>query len=84
MVRHADPIKRLPKGTQLHVLIEKEGRWYVGTCLELGIASHGRTRAKCLAMVREAVELFLSTATKEQVAYRIKQQLEEFCELALS
>jgi len=84
MVKHAEPSGRLPKGTRLHVLIEKEGRLYVGHCLELGIASQGRTRKECLAMVKEAVELWLDTVTKEQMAQRLKQMAGEFCELSIT
>jgi predicted RNase H-like HicB family nuclease len=83
MVKNLGPVKRLLKRTPLHVLLEKEDRWYVGHCLELGITSQGRTRKRCLAMVREAVESWLEAASKEEVGYRIKKQAKRFCELSL-
>lgn len=40
-------------------LVWKEGKWYVARCLELEVASQGRTKKEALANLREAVELYL-------------------------
>jgi len=47
---------KLPK---LTAVIEKEGKWYVATCPELGVASQGRSFEEAEAMIVEAVELLL-------------------------
>jgi hypothetical protein len=43
------PKVKLPK---LTAVIEKEGKWYVATCPELGIASQGRTLEEAEAMIQ--------------------------------
>jgi len=40
-------------------VVNKEGKWYVATCPELGIASQGRTVEKSIDNLREALELYL-------------------------
>jgi predicted RNase H-like HicB family nuclease len=57
-------MKKLPS---LTAVIEKEGKWYVATCPELGVASQGRTLKEAQDMVQEAVNLFLETATPEEI-----------------
>ncbi len=42
-----------------HALVWKEGRWYVARCLELQVASQGKTKKEALENLREAVELYL-------------------------
>ncbi len=42
---------KLPK---LTVVIEKEGKWYVATCPELGVASQGRSFEEAEAMIRQS------------------------------
>ncbi len=37
--------------------ITKEGRWFVAQCLEVDVASQGRTEKDALANLREALEL---------------------------
>ena len=39
--------------------INKEGRWYVSKCLELGVVSQGKTIEEATYNLKEAVELFL-------------------------
>ena len=36
----------------------KEGKWIIAQCLEVDVASHGRTRAQALRNLREALELY--------------------------
>jgi predicted RNase H-like HicB family nuclease len=45
----------------LHVLIEKEGRLYSALCLELDVASQGRTIAEAKRNIVEALELYLES-----------------------
>lgn len=39
--------------------INKEGKWYVAKCLELGVVSQGKTIEKATKNLKEAVELYL-------------------------
>lgn len=57
-------MKKLPS---LTAVIEKEGKWYVATCPELGVASQGRTLKEAHEMVQEAVNLFLETASPDEI-----------------
>ena len=57
-------MKKIPS---LTAVIEKEGKWYVATCPELGVASQGRTLKEARSMVQEAVNLFLETASPEEI-----------------
>jgi len=45
----------------LHVLIEKEGRLYSALCLEMDVASQGRSIAEAKKNVIEAIELYLES-----------------------
>lgn len=40
-------------------VVNKEGRWYVATCPELGVTSQGKTVEKSIDSLREAIELYL-------------------------
>ena len=40
-------------------VINKEGKWYVSRCLELGVVSQGETIEKAQENLKEAVDLFL-------------------------
>ena len=57
-------MKKVPS---LTAVIEKEGKWYVATCPELGVASQGRTLKEAEGMIQEAVNLFLETASPEEI-----------------
>lgn len=37
--------------------VRREGDWYVSQCLELDIASQGKTEEEALANLKEAIEL---------------------------
>jgi len=39
--------------------IQKEGKWYVAQCVELGVASQGKTLIEARKNLKEAVELYL-------------------------
>jgi len=40
-------------------VVNQEGKWYVASCPELGIASQGRFVEDSLDNLREAIELYL-------------------------
>lgn len=40
-------------------VVNREGKWYVASCPELGISSQGRTVEDSLDNLREAIELYL-------------------------
>jgi len=40
-------------------VVNREGKWYVASCPELGITSQGRTVEDSLDNLREAIELYL-------------------------
>jgi predicted RNase H-like HicB family nuclease len=40
--------------------VTKEGRWFVAQCLEVDVASQGRTEKQALANLRDALELHFS------------------------
>jgi predicted RNase H-like HicB family nuclease len=45
----------------------KEGKWFVATCPELGIASQGRTRTEAYDMLAEAAELWLESSSGVEI-----------------
>jgi predicted RNase H-like HicB family nuclease len=52
---------------QLTASISKEGKWFVAQCLEVDVASQGKTEKQALKNLQEALELYLEepTATKK-------------------
>ena len=48
-------------------IIEKEGKWYVALCPELDVASQGKTMEDSLKNLKEAVELYLETASPAEL-----------------
>ena len=63
---------RLPK---LTAVIEKEGKWYVATCPELGVASQGQSMQEAEAMIQEAVELLLAEADETEIRRRLNREV---------
>ena len=61
---------KLPR---LTAVIEKEGKWYVATCPELGVASQGRTNEEAELMLQEAVELLLEDADEAEIRRRLNR-----------
>jgi len=51
--------------------IHKEGDVYVAFCPELDIASQGETIETARENLREAIELFLETASCQEIAERL-------------
>lgn len=60
----------------LTVIIEKGELAYVASCPELDVASQGSTSPEAEANLREAVELFLETASANEVAERLSRNVE--------
>jgi predicted RNase H-like HicB family nuclease len=58
-------------GQKLTAIIEKEGTGYVALCPELDIASQGDTVERARDNLKEALELFYETASKEEIESRI-------------
>jgi predicted RNase H-like HicB family nuclease len=56
-------------------IIEREGDAYVAVCLEFDIASQGATVSEARENLREAVELFLETASPSEVQLRRKGEV---------
>jgi len=51
----------------------KEGKWYVATCPELGVASQGRTGEEAELMLQEAVELLQEDADEAEIWRRLNR-----------
>jgi predicted RNase H-like HicB family nuclease len=56
-------------------IIEREDDAYVALCPELDIASQGDTVSEARANLQEAIELFLETASPEEVQRRLKDEV---------
>lgn len=56
-------------------VIEREDSGYVATCPELDIASQGDTVAEARANLREAIELYLETASPDEVGRRLGNEV---------
>jgi predicted RNase H-like HicB family nuclease len=52
-------------------ILEKEGKLYTALCPEVDIASQGETVEEALDNLKEAVELFLETASEEEIVERL-------------
>lgn len=48
-------------------VVDKEGKLFVALCPELDVASQGKTRASAIAHLKEAVRLFLETASPAEL-----------------
>ena len=56
---------------KLTAIIEKEGAGYVSLCPELDIASQGDSVEHARDNLREALELFLETASPQEIEQRM-------------
>ena len=56
-------------------IIEREDDAFVALCPELDIASQGSTVSEARANLQEAIELFLETASPEEVRRRLKDEV---------
>ncbi|MDD5731785.1 MAG: type II toxin-antitoxin system HicB family antitoxin [Patescibacteria group bacterium] len=46
------------KKIDLKSVVWKEGRYYVSQCLDVDVASYGKTKKEALKMLQEALELY--------------------------
>ena len=60
---------------QLTAIIEREEDGYVSLCPELDIASQGNTIEEALKNLREALELFLETASPKEIKTRMHEEV---------
>ncbi|MDE0623397.1 MAG: type II toxin-antitoxin system HicB family antitoxin [Bryobacterales bacterium] len=60
----------MPK--ELTAIIEREGNGYVALCPELDVVSQGDTVIEARSNVREALELFLETASETEIEQRFR------------
>jgi predicted RNase H-like HicB family nuclease len=56
-------------------IIEREDDAYMALCPELDIASQGGTVGEARANLQEAIELFLESASPEEVQRRLKGEV---------
>ena len=60
---------------QFTAIIEREDDEYVGLCPDLDIASQGKTVSEARANLQEAIELFLETASPEEIGRRLNDEV---------
>ena len=56
-------------------IVEREGDIYVALCPELDVASQGDTVEQATANLKEAVELFLECADREEIKQRLHTEV---------
>ena len=59
----------------LTAIIEREDDGYVSLCPELDIASQGDTIEEARENLREALELFFETASREEIQNRLHEEV---------
>ena len=52
------------KGT---IIIKKEEKWFVATCVENNIASQGKTIDEAIENLKEAITLYYENETEEKI-----------------
>jgi predicted RNase H-like HicB family nuclease len=60
---------------QFTAIIERETDGYVALCPELDVASQGATIEEARANLLEALELFLESASPEEVKQRLREEI---------
>ncbi len=60
---------------QFTAIIEREDDGYVALCPELDIASQGQSVTEARSNLREAIELFLETASPAEISRRLKDEV---------
>ena len=56
-------------------VIEREGDGYVALCPQPDVASQGETVAAARANLKEALELFLESASKTELSQRLRDEV---------
>ena len=59
---------------QFTAIIEREDEGFVALCPELDVASQGDTIEEARANLQEALELFLETASPEEIDQRLRKR----------
>lgn len=65
----------MPKTYQFTAVIEREGDGYVSLCPELDIASQGETVETASANLKQAIELFFETASRQEISERLRDEV---------
>ena len=60
---------------QLTASIEREGDGYVALCPEVDIASQGGTVSEARGNLKEALELFMETASDTEIKRRLHEEV---------
>jgi predicted RNase H-like HicB family nuclease len=60
---------------KLTALIERDGDGYVSLCPELDVASQGKTIEEARDNLREALELFLESASPTEIKQRLRDEV---------
>jgi predicted RNase H-like HicB family nuclease len=60
---------------RLTAIIEREGDGYVALCPELDIASQGDSIEEARDNLKEALELFMETASSEEINRRLHEEI---------
>jgi predicted RNase H-like HicB family nuclease len=58
----------------LTAVVQKDGNGWVSWCPELDVASQGDTAEQAKANLKEAVDLFLETASPEEIKQRLQTE----------
>jgi predicted RNase H-like HicB family nuclease len=64
--------KTTNEATTLTAVVWQEGDWYVSQCVELGVASQGRTERAALRNLKQAVLLYLADDRTGEVKWPVK------------
>jgi len=62
-------------GDTLTAVVWQEGDWYVPRCVELGVASQGRTERAALRNLKQAVLLYLTDDETGKVTWPLELDL---------
>jgi len=57
---------------KLTAVVWQEGDWYVSQCVELGVASQGRTEKAALRNLKQAVLLYLTDDETGEVTWPVE------------
>lgn len=60
---------------QLTAIIEREDDMYVASCPELDVVSQGSSVEQAKSNLKEAIELFLESASETEVASRLHNEI---------
>ena len=65
----------MQKKHQFTAVIEREDNMYVALCPELDIASQGQSVEEARMNLKEAIELFFETASREEIRRRLHDEV---------